>query len=66
MAKGFDGSLVVWTVDTDDSMNCSVNELVKEPIRLVESLSFSTDLNCGDIDDSVRSLDNKLVEIDSM
>lgn len=66
MAKGFDGSLVVWTVDTDDSMNCSVNELVKEPVRLVESLSFSTDLNCGDIDDSVRSLDNKLVEIDSM
>ena len=66
LAEGFVGSFEVCTVDTDNSMYCSVNELVKEPTRLGESFSFLTDPNCGDIDDSVGFLDNELVDIDSM
>lgn len=54
LAEGFVGSFEVCTVDTDNTMYCSVNELVKEPTRLGESLSFLSDL------------DNEPVDIDSM
>lgn len=56
LAEGFVGSFEVCTVDTDNTMywDGSVNELVKEPTRLGESLSFLSDL------------DNEPVDIDSM
>lgn len=66
LTVGFVGSFEVCAVVTDNSMYCPVNELVKETTRLGESLSFLTEVDFGDNDDSARFLENELVDIDSM
>ena len=50
LAEGFVCSFEVCAVATDNKRYCSVNELVKEPTRLGESLSFLTDLNSEVVD----------------
>ena len=52
LAEGFVGSFEICDVDSDNSVYCSVNELVKELTRLVESFSLLADL-----DDEVVNID---------